>query len=115
MNKIVNLTQHKASQEQVEKGVFDLTDNTELKVLLTVNDLPTPDDIYHRVAGIVEIAKESGAKSAMIGGAPFLMSALEKELKSAGIQPLYAFTKRVAIEENGVKTSIFKHEGFVKV
>ena len=41
MNKIVNLTQHFASDEQMVEGVFNLEDNTELKRLLTFNTPPT--------------------------------------------------------------------------
>ena len=33
MNKIVNLTQHIASAEQLREGVFDLEDNKELSTL----------------------------------------------------------------------------------
>ena len=55
---------------------------------------------------------------AMIGGAPYLMSELEKELWHLGIEPVYAFTKRESVEtvgENGevTKTAVFKHAGFV--
>ena len=113
--KIINLTQHAATKEQIEQGLFDLDDNSELKELLTFNDIPTSAEIQNRACAIAKIAKDSGAECAMIGGAPFFMSALENALKEVGVQPLYAFTKRVAVEENGVKTSIFKHEGFVSV
>ena len=55
---------------------------------------------------------------AMIGGAPYLMAELEKELWHLGIEPVYAFTKRESVEsvdENGnvSKTAVFKHAGFV--
>ena len=55
---------------------------------------------------------------AMIGGAPYLMAELEKELWHLGIEPVYAFTKRESVEsvdENGnvTKTAVFKHAGFV--
>ena len=55
---------------------------------------------------------------AMIGGAPYLMAELEKELWHLGIEPVYAFTRRESVEtvgENGevTKTAVFKHAGFV--
>ena len=55
---------------------------------------------------------------AMIGGAPYLMAELEKELWHFGIEPVYAFSRRESVEtvgENGevTKTAVFKHIGFV--
>ena len=113
MNRIVNLTQHNASQEQIAEGVFDLQDSIELKALLTIEVLPTPDDLFHRACSIVQLALDQDVEYAMIGGAPYLMSTLEAELKNVGIQPLYAFTQRVVTEQDAVKTATFKHEGFV--
>ena len=54
----------------------------------------------------------------MIGGAPYLMTELEKELWHLGIEPVYAFSRRESVEtvgENGevTKTAVFKHIGFV--
>jgi hypothetical protein len=69
---------------------------------------------------LARIVKEEGVfDAAMIGGAPFFMSTLEKTLKEYGIKPLYAFSKRESVEENEngiiIKKSIFKHIGFVEV
>jgi len=54
----------------------------------------------------------------MVGGAPFLMATLERELRRFGITPLYAFSRRDVIEttEGGVtvKTSLFRHLGFIE-
>ena len=55
---------------------------------------------------------------AMIGGAPYLMSELEKELWYRGIEPVYSFSRRESVEStdaegNVTKTSVFKHIGFV--
>ena len=55
---------------------------------------------------------------AMIGGAPYLMAELEKELWRLGIEPVYAFSRRESVEStdaegNVTKTAIFKHIGFV--
>ena len=56
----------------------------------------------------------------MIGGAPYLMGALEVALKKVGIQPVYSFSERVSKEvvlEDGTtqKTSVFCHKGFIEV
>ena len=114
---IVNLTQHPASREQKEAGVFDLPpeDLNVLKKLLTFDDLPTQVELEDRALSITRLAKCGTTKSGMIGGAPFLMPFLERAMKAVGILPLYAFSKRkVTYDEGGVKTSTFKHEGFVE-
>lgn len=118
--KIVNLTQHQASAEQIEAGVFNLREGSILKEALTFNELPTMEAIENRAKLLTGLALESGATHAMIGGAPYLMSALEKELKGKGIQPLYSFTERVSVETTNpdgsiTKTSTFKHKGWVEV
>lgn len=59
--KIVNLTQHAGTAEQLAAGVADLgATSLELKRLLTFDSLPTREEIE--------------ARAAMIGGAPFLMA-----------------------------------------
>ena len=117
--KIVNLTQHPSSAEQKEAGVFDLPKDSVLFDALTFNELPSKEAIETRAKLIAGIALTNDATHAMIGGAPYLMSALETALKSRGVQPLYAFSERVSVEKevNGevVKTSVFKHLGFVEV
>lgn len=113
---ILNLTQHLATAEQIEAGVTeapcDLTD------LLTFTHIPRPEDITSRARQIADIAASSGATKAMIGGAPYLMGALESALHKLGITPLYAFSLRESIEvqENGVtvKRSVFRHIGFIQ-
>lgn len=54
----------------------------------------------------------------MVGGAMYLISALEKALTEQGITPVYSFSKRVSKEEqmpDGTvkKTTVFEHLGFV--
>jgi hypothetical protein len=54
---------------------------------------------------------------AMIGGAPWMMAALESALLDAYITPLYAFSVRESVEiaqpdGSVVKTAVFKHVGF---
>ena len=115
MNKIVNLTQHFASDEQMVEGVFNLEDNKELKALLTFNTPPTLLEMQQRAEAITALAVASGANIAMLGGAPYFMGWLENALNGAGIKTVYSFTERVSVENpvTGEKTSVFKHTGWV--
>lgn len=125
---IFNLTQHAATPEQKDQGVidFDGQDKEQLKALLTFNSIPSKKEIEARAHDLALLCmlnnfgdddEEYIPTKAMIGGAPFLMSALESALLDAGIQPVYAFSERVSEEKmvNGkvVKTNVFKHLGFV--
>lgn len=117
---ILNLTQHIATPEQVEVGVIEPTDKERVKNLLTFVGLPTKELISERAQALADITSESGCESAMIGGAPYLLGALENALKKRGVKPLYSFTERVSVEkqkEDGIveKVAIFKHAGWVEV
>jgi len=114
-NSIINLTQHAATPEQKKDGVID---STSLSKLLTFTTLPSPIEVQLRAQMLAQIAVDSNCSKAMIGGAPYLMAPLEDALKQAGIEPLYAFSKRQVKEvtkEDGTveKTNIFVHQGFV--
>ena len=116
--RIINLTQHNATQDQKDAGVFDLENNAELRKLLTFNELPTKAEIQERASDIADLAAQTGAKFAMIGGAGYLMPSLESALQRAGITPLHAFSQRVSVErtnEDGTvsKENVFKHIGFI--
>lgn len=122
--RIINLTQHPATTEQVEAGVFDINTCAEiLRDELTFVALPTADEISNKAETIAELAvicsSSSGefATHAMIGGAPYLMAPLESALIARGIVPLYAFSVRESVEKiiDGatVKTTVFRHAGFV--
>lgn len=132
----INLTQHELTQEQKEDAYwvkfnsYDGTNSTiEIKKLLTFECKPNINEIQERATKIADIAEgiflqldpeESLPHKALIGGAPYLMGALEKALKERGIQPLYAFSKRVSVEtlqSDGsiIKTAIFLHEGYIEV
>ncbi|MBU0977823.1 MAG: hypothetical protein KKD18_05385, partial [Nanoarchaeota archaeon] len=64
---------------------------------------------------LADLAAGTGCSTAMIGGALFLMGPLIKALEKKGIEAIYAFSKRILLEEkDGKKISIFQHEGFVK-
>jgi hypothetical protein len=120
---IVNLTQHKAASDQIKDGVFDLSDKDKerLSELLTFDEPPSPYEIVKRAREVVKLAAHTGVKEAMIGGAPYLMPALEAALIQCGIKPLYAFTRREIIEGKEIrnpdgsviKQSVFRHIGFI--
>ena len=116
---ILNLTQHNATQDQKNAGVVDMPSDIKpiLVTQLTFDTLPTRTDIFRRAEIIADLAVDLNAKQVMIGGAPYLMTPLADALKLQGIDPLYAFSQRVSVEEevNGevVKRNVFKHLGFV--
>lgn len=120
MAKILNLTQHSTTAEQSAEGVFEPQNKKEVQDLLTFDNLPEREDIVARAEALVKIAEEEGASAVMVGGAPYLMGALENALKGRGIQPLYAFSIRESVEETlptgeVVKRNVFRHLGFVEV
>lgn len=120
MTNIINLTQHVGTAAQAAEGVFEPHDKATVQQLLTFKDLPSKEDILARAEALADIAEKEGASSAMVGGAPYLMGALECALKRRGIQPLYAFSIRESVEETlptgeVIKKNVFRHLGFVEV
>ena len=123
----INLTQHPLSNEQRawanEHCMAVVETDADTKSVLDFKELPTKEDLEKRADSIVSklgTRHPDFHRTAMIGGAPFFMAVLERKLKAAGIQPVYAFSKRVSIEttnEHGevTKTSVLKHEGWVRV
>lgn len=128
---IVNLTQHPASPEQIAAGVVDLpgAQRALLGQSLTVDALPTQQEIADRCANIGALAVHNGLSGdegddphpaqAMIGGAPWMMRALEDALLDAGVQPVYAFSVRESVEQTQPdgsvrKVAVFRHVGFVE-
>jgi len=120
--RLINLTQHPATKEQMEAGVIEPANKDKIRKLLTFNELPTKEELRTRAKALVDhiIVYEKGTfDAAMIGGAPFFMSVLEDALRRMGIIPLYAFSKREVVEKTlpsgeVVKTQVFKHLGFVE-
>lgn len=125
---ILNLTQHAATAEQLAAGVVDLEGGQlqELKKLLNFNSLPTRQDVRQVACAIGWLVDTvlRGVKPrpqhpvAMIGGAPFLMPALEEALADRNVRPVYAFSRRESVEEIQAdgsvrKTAVFRHAGFV--
>ena len=121
MTKILNLTQHAPTQEQIAAGVIQSVAHSEIQRLLTFSSLPTQEEILERAGALAEIAtgaKAGGVGYAMIGGAPYLMGALEEALRRRDIIPVYAFSVRESVEETMPdgsvrKTQVFRHAGFV--
>jgi hypothetical protein len=121
---ILNLTQHPASADQIAAGVVDMTGPAlaALKAALTFDAAPVGAEIKARAATIAEIASAAGGgdcASAMIGGAGYLMPALESALWARSIEPLHAFTRREVVESTGAdgavtKTAVFRHAGWVR-
>ena len=126
---ILNLTQHNATQDQIEAGVVE--PSAEFKKLiqnkLTFEGLPSKDDIKfvaeelvdYALLALGELDLPKKGTMVMIGGAPYLMSALEKELAYAELKAVYAFSERVSEEvtqDDGSvrKVNVFKHMGFVE-
>ena len=123
MNKIINLTQHSFTIDQLQdiesKGLDVVEIDQSFKSLLNFETLPETHIVRGRADDLSLIAEEAGASFAMIGGAPYLMAPLEESLFRRGIKPLYAFSVRSSIErtkEDGTveKLSIFKHLGFIE-
>ena len=116
--KRINLTQHGASPDQgcEERSVEQVTT---IRGLLTFNEIPTLHEITDRALALARIAEDSDADEAMIGGAPYLILALDPALRIKGIKPVYAFSQREVkevIQDDGSmkKVSRFRHLGFVR-
>jgi len=122
MAKKMNLTQHPATPEQVDAGVIEPSSELKGKVrdLLTFEDIPSKPEMTARAEALAEIVKKEGYSIALVGGAPFFMSTLEKALIREGIKPVYAFSRRESVETtlpdgSVVKKNVFRHLGFVEV
>lgn len=125
---IINLTQHTATPEQVAQGVAELpeAEGHAVRDLLTFSTPPEEGEIVARARDIALIAATAlggdegdiHPSRAMIGGAPYLMGALESALIEQGILPCYAFSIREVLEQTQAdgtvrKTAVFRHAGFV--
>ncbi len=127
VEKILNLTQHKATEEQKQAGVIDIEDDLiaeTIRDLLTFERLPSKTNIKQRAMALAGIASHIAEKyklnKVMIGGAGYLMPYLIKTLKDVKLKPVFAFTKRevkeVKQDDGSVKKiSVFKHEGFIEI
>jgi hypothetical protein len=115
--KIINLTQHPATRNQKEDGVFDLP---EVKFEY-IRKLMTFDEYWdisgHNMRSIAEklatIAEEFEADGVMIGGAPWFMRPLEETLFNHDLKVFYAFSKRISIVDQMDDGSVHKRLKFV--
>jgi hypothetical protein len=130
---ILNLTQHVATDEQKAQLVVEPRMTKEkIKKLLTFEEIPTKEEIEARAEKLAEIAVSEASMYAgetdnvvwitrvMLGGAPYLMGALEKAVRECGFTPVYAFSQRESEEitqpDGSVrKVQVFRHIGFVEV
>ena len=114
---MLNLTQHHKTSEQEVIVEPESQIKERIRALLTFEELPSKEEIEARAEALAEICESLNFGCALIGGAPYLMSALERALIKKEISPFYSFTKRVSEEilENGTlkKVSLFKHIGYV--
>jgi len=119
--RILNLTQHDATPEQIEAGVIEPSDKDKqrIKELLTFNEIEDSIRMIARAEDLRTIAArymEGQALYVMIGGAPFFMSTLQTVItKMPRMYACYAFSTRDSIEKDGKKISVFKHKGFYYV
>jgi len=116
---ILNLTQHAATEDQILAGVIEPANKQQVVDLLTFNEIPTAEEMADRAAKLAAIAQAAGVEAAMIGGAPYFMGALESALLEAGVEPVYAFSRRISedmIQLDGTvkKVAVFRHIGFVR-
>jgi hypothetical protein len=120
---IVNFTQHTATQDQLDAGVIEPTVEQKARIVhaLTFTTLPSVAELHGRTSVLATIMGSyepdlAGEVKFMVGGAPYLMSAL------ASWAPVYdmvfAFSERVSHEQvmpdgSVRKVNVFRHKGFV--
>jgi hypothetical protein len=119
MNKIINLTQHHPTAEQLKEGVT-IDNQLVISSLLTFAADYTADDLNEAAYNLTMLAVNNGYKRAMIGGMPALMPVLQNALLNAGVNVLYARSERVSqdvVQTDGSvrKVSVFAHRGFYEV
>ena len=119
--RILNLTQHVATPEQVLAGVVEPKNKEAVQALLTFERLPTLPEVQERAAKLAAIAASYDCAGVMIGGAPYLMAPLELALHDVGCggKVLYSFSERVSVEQSQPDGSVrkvqtFRHAGWVE-
>ena len=134
--RILNLTQHVATPEQVEAGVVDLSpeERKELSSLLTFTAVPSTKDLQDRAYCVCKTFLKQRAwvygppsgwlggkyDAVLLGGAPFFMENLADCCRRWGYKTLFAFSRRESVEEvqkdgSVRKVAVFRHLGFVEV
>lgn len=119
--KILNLTQHEATPDQISDGVFEPSEKDLVKALITFTRVPTVEEMLEKAGVLARIALREEASAAMIGGAPYFMAPLERALIAVNVRPCYSFTERRSSEiidpvtGEVKKTQLFVHAGWVWV
>jgi len=121
--KILNLTQHAATPEQIAAGVVNLPADVRAEVsrLLTFEELPDYDEVRCRAWHLANIVREhvGSGDAVMLGGAPYLMGPLETNMRAIQVRAVYAFSRRESVEQvqpdgSVRKVNVFRHAGFVQ-
>lgn len=123
--RILNLTQHRATPEQVAAGVYDLPekDRAELQNLLTLTkeDFEAPDEngirhsnvckILDKIDKLQEIIEKEKATHVLVGGIPIIVQRLKDIMEEcSNVVMLESFSERVSVDgPDGKKVSTFKH------
>ena len=123
---ILNLTQHVGTPAQMEAGLVEPIHKDDIRQLLTIDrydfacyqggfeneqekaraDMAFAEILQERAKDLMHSAlmefasmdEEPTTKVVMIGGAPYLMSHLERALDKEGIHPAYALSDRVSMD-----------------
>ena len=116
--KIVNLTQHSCTPEQIEEGIFDLPEGMRQRLVkaLTFSPQYTKQDLEKAAEVVVGLVKEVDCFKTMIGGMPSFMPILEKALVKEGAAVGYARSERVSVDQQMPdgsvrKVATFRHCG----
>lgn len=129
--RVINLTQHTFSQEQLAEfkaaGVKDeniIDTNDEIKALITFNGDIDVEIIRERANNVRDYVKKfldydnNVVGYALTGGAPFFQAAVNEACRINGFVAMASYSERVSqerVQADGtiVKSSVFKHKGFV--
>lgn len=117
-NRILNLTQHRATPAQMEDGIENVPSRLaeQLERLLTFPADYGLTCLSLSAKALAAMAHQLGYEQVMIGGLPALMSHLEREMIALDISVGYARTERVSIDTpqpdgSNKKVSTFRYAG----
>lgn len=116
---IGNVSQHIASEAQIEDGVVEPQNKERFTDLLTFTVLPSREEIWSRAEKIIMEVQEEGWTTIMVGCAQFFASELERAAERKNIKIVYSFSLRVSEEKvmpDGTvkKIGYFVHQGFIQ-
>lgn len=125
--KILNLTKHQPTPEQVRDGLFNSPHTSVQDTISECQRFDTLEDVGEdgthadaKAYTLAVVAHNAGAKYALVAGASFLIVPLCAYLRQRGITPVSSFSERIAEElpqpDGSVKLSyVFKHIAFVEI